>query len=157
MLHVDTGSYPDLVAFLIASFGTAIGLGKEYALGQRPRKDPVFDNNTVSHSQKRWSKWELDLIPNNLEVKSGGPSYQWVQNSIFAGWMSQLSASKVRAPVLLFQAGQDCFVKPEGQNIFCDHAENCTKIYFEGAKHEILMEEDTIRETALDKIIDFLN
>jgi len=158
MLQVDTGSYPEIVAFLIAYLGTAIGLGSEYALGQGPREDnPAFDNNTVTHSLARWSKWEIDLIPENSEVKSGGPSYQWVRNSIFAGWMSQLWASKVQVPVLLFQAGQDSFVKPAGQDVFCDNAKECTKIYFKGAKHEILMEEDEIRDVAIAEIKAFLN
>ncbi len=157
MLQVDTGSYPELLAFGIAALGTGLGLGKEYALGQGPREAPVFDNNTVTHSFERWSRWEMDLIPNNLEVKSGGPSYQWVANSIFAGWMSQLRAKKVETPVLLFQAGQDSFVVPEGQDVFCDKAADCTKIVFEGAKHEILMETDVIRDKAVAEIKKFLN
>jgi len=157
MLQVDTGSYPELIAFGIAALGNGLGLGKEYALGQGPRKDPVFDNNTVTHSFERWSRWELDLIPENLQVKSGGPSYQWVMNSIFAGWMSQLWASKVETPVLLFQAGQDVFVKPAGQDAFCDKAADCTKIFFEEAKHEILMETDVVRDEAVAEIKKFLN
>lgn len=155
MLQVNTGSYPEPVAFLMASLGTMIGLGREYAPGQGPRSDPVFDNNTVTHSHARWSKWELDLIPNNQQVKSGGPSFQWVLNSIVYGWIGRLQAPKIGVPMLLFQAGADCIVKPEGQDDFCDRSDSCTRIGFEGARHEILMETDTIREEALDEIVDF--
>jgi len=157
MLQVNTGAYPEPVAFLMASLGTMIGLGREYAPGQGPRSDPVFENNTVTHSRARWSKWELDLIPNNTQIKSGGPSFQWVWNSMVFGWMSRLLAPKVRVPVLLFQAGEDCVVLPEGQDDFCNRANNCTQIGFAGARHEILMETDSIRDAALAEIDDFYN
>jgi len=156
MLRINTGSYPEPVAFLIASLGTALGLGREYALGQGPRQDPVFETNTVTHSRARWSLWEETLIPAHPEIKSGGTSYCWVRNSLFATWTARLQAGEVAVPVLLFQAGEDTFVKPDGQDDFCSAAGDCREVYFDGARHEILMETDAIRDRALAEIIDFL-
>lgn len=155
MLLIDTGSYSEQVAFLIAELATAVGLGRQYALGQGPREEPIFDNNTVTGSYARWSMWEEQLIPEHPEVVSGGASYRWVRNSLVAGRMSRAMAGNVGVPLLLFQAGQDCIVMPAGHEDFCDSAQDCQLVRFDGARHEILMESDDIRNQAVADILAF--
>ncbi len=156
MLLIDTGSFPPAIAYAIASLATVLGSGPQYALGQGPRDgDPYFFEATTTHSYERWSKWEEDLIPNNTEIRSGGATYGWLKRSMEAGFFSRLEAARVTAPVLLLQADEDTFVRPEGQDIFCGRAADCTSVFVSGSRHEILMETDAIRNLALDTIRSF--
>ncbi len=156
MLQINTDPFPEAAALFIASLAVAAGSGKEYAIGQGPRPEPCFDNNTVTHSRPRWSVWEESLLPAYPEIACGGASYRWVQASLCASRAARLQAYAVRIPVLLFQAGEDVIVKPEGQDLFCAAAQDCTAVYFDGARHEILMEKDSIRDRALAEIMAFL-
>jgi lysophospholipase len=157
MLEINTGSFPPVIAYAVSAFATALGMGKEYALGQGPRDDdPYFFDFTTTHSYARWSKWEEDLIPNNPAIKSGGATYGWLQRSMEAGAFAQMQAARVSTPVLLLQDEEDSYVNPGGQDNFCNNADDCTKVYFFGSRHEILMETDMIRNLALDNIRSFL-
>ena len=43
MMKINTGSFPPAIAYAVAALGTALGKGKDYALGQGPRDDnPYF-------------------------------------------------------------------------------------------------------------------
>lgn len=155
MIQIDTGRYPSAVAYTIASAGTALGLGAEYAIGQGPRDDPWFVENTTTHCYARWSKWEEDLIPLHPEIRSGGATYNWVKVCLEAGWLALQQADTIDTPLLVFQAEEDSIVRLEGEEELCDKARDCKEIYFHGSRHEILMETDAIRDIALDYIRTF--
>ncbi|MCX8042635.1 MAG: alpha/beta fold hydrolase [Desulfobacterota bacterium] len=152
MLQINTGSYPQTIAYAIAFAATARGKGTEYALGQGPRDEPRFEKNITTHSYARWSKWEEDLIPAYPQIRSGGATYNWVKESMEAGWLARKQAAKIATPLLIFQAEEDLFVTANGQHEFCEAAQDCTKVFFHGARHEILMETDSIRNIALGMI-----
>jgi lysophospholipase len=156
MLQIDTGSYPPSVAYAIAALSTAMGNGSEYAIGQGPRGPQSFFSNTTSHSYARWSLWENELIGLHPEIRSGGATYHWVEQSMAAGLQSRLEAAKITAPLLLLQAEEDSFVKPQGQDDFCERAPDCSRVFFHDARHEILMETDPIRDIALNYIKSFI-
>jgi len=73
-----------------------------------------------------------------------------VKVSLEAGWLARQRADTISTPLLIFQAEEDSFVKPEGEDELCNRAQSCDKIYFHGSRHEILMEADPIRDIALD-------
>lgn len=152
MLQINTGSYPHFVAYTIAALATAYGKGDEYAIGQGPREEPRFEKNITTHSYARWSKWEEELIPAHPQIRSGGATYNWVKESMEAGWTARRQAEGIATPLLIFQAEEDLFVTAEGQDAFCEAAQDCTKMFFHGARHEILMETDPIRNIALAAI-----
>jgi lysophospholipase len=157
MLQINTGSYPPSVAYAIAALATTLGMETQYALGQGPRNaDPYFFDATTTHSYARWSKWEEDLIPNNPVLLSGGATYSWVKRSMETGAFARLEAARVATPVLLLQADEDTYVRQEGQDAFCDRAQDCSPVFFYGSRHEILMETDVIRNLALNNIKSFL-
>jgi len=157
MLEINTGIFPPAIAYAVAALGTALGKGKDYALGQGPRDDnPYFFEFTTTHSCARWSKWEEDLIPNNPEIISGGATYGWLKRSMEAGALARRQAARVATPVLMLQDEEDSYVKPEAEDSFCKNAGVCTKVYFFGSRHEILIETDAIRNLVLDNIRSFL-
>ena len=51
---------------------------------------------------------------------------------------------------------EDSYVKPAAEDSFCKNADDCTKVYFFGSRHEVLMETDAIRNLVLDNIRSFL-
>ena len=61
----------------------------------------------------------------------------------------------IKADVLLFQAGKDTFVKPNGHNKFVSLAKNCEFVRFEDAKHEIYIEKDEIFNPYIEKVLGF--
>ena len=58
--------------------------------------------------------------------------------------------------MLILQAENDDIVKKEGINVLCETAA-CKKVIFTGSKHEIFMEKDSIRDLALQQVLDFIN
>jgi lysophospholipase len=156
MVQIDTGSFPPAVAYGVAAVSTALGKGTDYAIGQGPREEEPFYANTTSHSIARWSKWEQELIPSNPEIRSGGATYNWIKSSMEAGALARRKAGAIETPLLLLQAEEDWFVRPEGLDMLCDRADDCSKVYIFGSRHEILMETDSIRDVALENIKSFL-
>ena len=49
---------------------------------------------------------------------------------------------KIEAPILLFQAGNDDYVNPGGQDKLNKYAKECEKIFVEESKHEFYREVD---------------
>lgn len=76
---------------------------------------------------------------------------------ILAAEATLAAASRVLAPVLLFQAEKDTFVANPPQEEFCRRVPRCELVHVPGAKHEVLMELDSMREPALRRILDFFS
>jgi len=157
MLQLHTQEYPEVVAYLLTVVNKALGNGTGYAPGQGPPEECTFIDNTVTHSYKRWANWELNLKADCPDVISGGITYNWIKECMEAVWMARADAPSLTTPVLLFQADEDTYVKPAGQDDLCEQAADCSKIFFHGARHEILMEVDAIRDIALDYIKSFFS
>jgi len=156
MLKIDTGSYPPALAYSLAALATTMGAGSHYAIGQGPRGTQHFFAGDTTHSYARWSLWENDLIGAHPEIRSGGATYRWIQQSLAAGLLSRIEAGRISTPLIVFQAEDESIVSPQGEDEFCDRAEDCSRVFFYGARHEILMEIDPIRDIALNYIKSFI-
>ena len=108
-----------------------------------------------THSYARYAT-ERDLFNEYPQIRLGDVTYNWVTQAMELGWAAQLGARGISVPVLLFQAEDDVEVKPRGQDNLCRRLQDCTKIFFYGAGHEILMEIDSIRDVAINYIKDFI-
>lgn len=133
-----------------------LGQGKSYAPGEKKFNQYAdFDTNNLTTSIHRFAN------NNNLEVEYPttvirGPSVRWVNQSLKACKQSLKNAYKVETPVLLLQAGSDTIVKNRAQDKFCSQVTNCRKVVYPAARHEILQEQDEIRNQALGKIKKFI-
>ena len=155
MLTINTEPYTQLEAYLIAAIGTGLGHGTDYIPGGGPYTPWTFVEDTVTHSYARYAM-ERDIFNEYLQLRLGDATYNWVKQGMELGWVAQFDARGIIIPVLLFQAGDDTLVKPEGQNYLIQQAQDGTKIFFYGARHEILMEIDSIRDVAINYIRDFI-
>ncbi len=155
MLTINTQPYTQLEAYLLAAVSTRHGHGTDYIPGGGPYAPWTFVEGTDTHSYARYVM-ERDLLNDYPQIRLGDVTYNWVKQAMELGWTAQFDARAIAVPVLLFQAEDDTVVKSTGQNYVCRHAQDSTKIFFYGARHEILMEIDSIRDVALNYIRNFI-
>lgn len=157
MLEMNTHPYSETIARIYSVWLVAIRKGNHYAPGKGPYvfEDDTFETNEVTHSRKRFDH-NQDLKREFPEIILGGPTSRWVKESLLATKKIHQLGKKMKAPVLLLQAGADSVVKPERQDSFCQKASDCTLVRFPASFHEILMEEDSIRDEAIQRIRTFL-
>ncbi len=155
MLTINTAPYTQLEAYALAAVKTRHGHGADYIPGGGPYAPETFVEDIDTHSYERY-KMERDLFNDYPQIRMGDVTYNWVKQAMEIGWTDQFHARAIAVPALLFQAEDDMEVKPRGQDILCQRSKNCTKIFFYGARHEILMEIDSIRDVAINYIKDFI-
>lgn len=155
MMRINTKPYPEKIARAIVAVSKAIGFGKKYAIGKKDYHcNGTFQSNKVTGSSERW--WMNNLICSQFpETVIGGPSNGWVNESLRETKMIRNNADKVKAKILMLQAGLDQIVINESQTDTCSKMQTCHLITFPNAQHEILMEQDTIRDSALQQIESF--
>lgn len=156
MMKLNTGIFPEKIVDLITKFFISMKMGKNYSIAQGKRKPRNFKNNNLTSSRKRWDLWEEKILPENPEILSGGATNRWISESIKACRKALNNSHKIKVPVLILKAENDPVVKSEEIDIFCEKTA-CEKLSFKDAKHEILMGKDSIRNIALQQILNFIN
>lgn len=151
MLRINTSPYPEAVATLAVRLLHSVGLGAAYAPGEHDR-DPEepFEMNRITTSRARWQAIQ-DIWNKHPEAVVGGPSSDWVLQTLLTTPRIREAASSLQSPTLILRSGQDRLVinepPPQGPNI--------STLTFPDARHEILMERDPIRDQALGEILRF--
>ncbi|RUO20941.1 lysophospholipase [Aliidiomarina iranensis] len=116
-----------------------------------------FAENLLTHSESRYS-WFSNMYHDMENIKVGGPTNYWVAEAILAARQVVLQAERLKIPALVLQGAEDKIVAPKPQQEFIERQKNsASKLKrIEGARHEILMENDAIREPAMKQILQFL-
>ena len=156
MMEIDTGKYPKLVSKVVSKLFCMIGLGNKYLFGHGPFNAKPDLKKSGTSSQKRYDSYFNKQLEHK-ELQTSGGSFNWLNQS-FKGikeLFKEENISNIKADILLFQAGKDTFVKPEGQNKFASLAKNCELIKIEDAKHEIYTEKDEIFNIYIKKVLEF--
>lgn len=159
MLRIATGNIPYAVACFVAAAGTKLGFGAAFAPGRGPwQSDPQIAANSVcSHDPLRAGLEQAWFIA-QPRLRLDGPTYGWVDSAIK---LSERLASpqllrRVDIPVLIGCPGDDAFVDPAAEERAAQILPNCKLIHFEGARHELFLESDHIRDAWLKAIDAFL-
>ena len=156
MHEINTGKTPKILASIISNGMKLCGKGIMYLPGQKPYTgEKIFPSRTTSCEERY--EYIYEKIKNNNEYHSGGSSALWYIESSKATrkLVKKENASKVKIPILLFQAEYDTHVIAKGQNKFASYAKSCKIIHVKGAKHEAYFEKDEISFDFLDKVILF--
>ncbi len=127
-----------------------------YFIGMKDYINVPFEENDVTHSESRY-KYFTAMYSAEPRIRVGGPTWQWLSESFRAMELLPKVAARIQVPVLVLQAGSDQVVAPEAQQQFVarlTHTDSKLQVVA-GAKHEILMETDSIRQPALTAIEDF--
>lgn len=157
MLEIQSGNVPPFFAKLLAHGLSITPFADKYIMGQGVYTGEYDFTNCNTSSEARYKRnWEIRQ--NNSILQMGGSSYQWLSECYHATITatSLFEASKVKVPVILFQAGKDTLVGDSGQNKFAKYAKNCTLVRYDNAKHEIYGESDEILFDYLNKVFTFL-
>jgi lysophospholipase len=154
MLDIPSYGMPDRMAWGLLKLWEWLGRGESYVFTHGPYDEA--EPNYVSSSEVRWSR-EQRRKKHYPELLIAGATMSWVRASYEATWQMRRDAEKLMIPLLMLQAGEDVIVETEGQDHVCRHAQNCRKVEFPTAGHEILQETDPIRDRALQHIFEFLN
>lgn len=157
MMELNTEPYTETVARYFFSLLVLAQRGTHYAPDRGPYvpDEDTFQNNEVTHSLARFEISKF-LFTDQPKLALGGPTNRWVNQSLKATKNIARLAPEIRTPILLFQSGLDLIVRPRRQEEFCQKHNNCRFKLFPQAHHEILMEEDYIRNEALRDITLFL-
>lgn len=156
MLKIKSKTVPLFIAMWIINFYIAIGK-KLKPVWTREVQDSyrAFEGNAITHCFHRfaWSRKMEDLHPH---IMTGAPTIQWLRESILAGRRIARDKSSFKRPMLLIQADEDSVVCNEAQNKFAHEVENCRIIRLKECRHEVLQEQNSVRNRALVQIIQFL-
>lgn len=117
-----------------------------------------FSGNRLTSSKKRFH-CNLDWFARNPELAIGSPTFNWLYESLAADRKIGRDCDDTtlgKIPILLMQGEKDIVVTASAQNHFCKNVSSCRLEVIKGARHELFMEEDSMRNQVVGLTIDFL-
>jgi lysophospholipase len=129
-----------------------------YFPGQGNYSEKAFIDNPLTSCSERYH-WLLQLYRFQPQSQLGGVTTHWVSAAIHAMRDIQRDAATWHTPVLMLQASADKVVSNAAQNKWYTQLTNTVyhqQIKLRGARHEIFMEQDSIRLQAFSAINSFL-
>lgn len=147
MFELDTKPFNEGLALYIAKHLVKYGRGMKYAPTQEPYDYYMpFSKNTTTNSPERF-ELSMDHMVKNPLLPVGGSSTQWVLTSLQFTREIRKVPNLFLVPTVIVQAGDDEWVKENGQKEVCDLSPNfCTLQPIPEAKHEIYLEKDKYRD-----------
>ena len=93
----------------------------------------------------------------NENYQKGGASFRWLKESFDATKeaIPHEPAPKKKLPILLFQADNDTYVRPNGQSILANSAKNCDVVFVKGSKHDLYRHSDKYLKNYLNNVFKF--
>ncbi|MFT7053579.1 MAG: lysophospholipase, partial [Psychromonas sp.] len=162
MMSINLGGIPNVVAKVLTSSGAAVcsWFSEQacYVFGGKEYKQKAFLGNDLTSSEVRFnaSQNTFSAFP---KTQLGDASMRWVAQSLSATEQAVDNADKINIPILLLQAGADKVVTAAGQNEFFEKLTQCKEKQFltiANANHEIYLEKDQSRSSALNAALKFL-
>lgn len=163
MMGVQTKPWPQAIAKTMIRLGHWLNRQlfsdkPRYFMGMKDYSDIAFADNELTHSEARY-QWFRAIYQQRPEVQLGGPTVQWLMQSLQA--MAELpeAANRIRIPLLILQASEDHIVSLSPQNTFVELSPHpATRLKrMSGSFHEILMETDSIRGPAMQEVTEFFS
>jgi len=128
-----------------------------YVIGGHGYEEKPFDDNDLTQSLARYQAF-VDIYRRWPQIQLGSPTNLWLLQSLAACELCVKEANKIAIPVLLLQAGSDTIVDNSASDDFCtsSNSDLISKLRFDDARHELLFEQECIRQPVLDAINHFL-
>lgn len=131
-----------------ARFFTSIGAGAMLAPGQAGKwRKESFRSNPVTHDRERHARSQA-LVLQDSRLALAGVTLGWLTAASEAmdGFVQAGALAHLRCPVVILSAGDDSLVDNESHEIIAKALPNARRVIMNGAKHEIMMEKNEIRE-----------
>lgn len=141
--------YPQALVQSYAELGALIGASTAYVHGgtDRPEQAEDFESNVLTSDRERWSrnKAVIDVAP---QLGLGAPTIGWLRAAYRSNRRisNPAFARSLGVPVLLFASGDDTIVSTRAIEEFGVRLKVGNSILIPGARHEILQENDTMRQ-----------
>lgn len=152
-------AYDEWDACRLASAVTLFSTEGYAGFADKPYVAGSFDGNELTGSEQRY-QWMQRLYQDHPQLQLGGATWGWLDQACSVLPQIQQQANKIKIPVLVMQAELDSIVSATAQQEFCTVlAENPNSgcvgglQVIKGAKHELLFEQDDIRQQVLKKVL----
>ncbi|MFC3031998.1 alpha/beta fold hydrolase [Pseudoalteromonas fenneropenaei] len=156
MFAIDTGSKPLWLVTLLAKLAVLCGASERYAVGQGPYAAKSFNDNELTHSRIRYRLFR-SLYAEEPQLQLGGITYGWLNAALNA--MSQLPQAAPLLPCYIASASGDTIVKSAAHRqlhqVWSQQYGQCKLLHIEGAKHELLFEQDCWRNLVMQAFYHF--
>jgi len=132
------------------TFGkTKLGRGGEWVWGMEKR-DPLgmaFEKQLVTSDPVRFGRVQA-FLRDNPDLRLAGATWSWLAAAFRSmDWLRAPGrAEGIATPALLIGAGKDRIVLTAATEKFAARMPHATYVRIEGAEHEILMEQDHLRQ-----------
>jgi lysophospholipase len=149
MLRALTRGYPPAFARLVCLAENVAGRQEDWVWGMADR-DPLkksFEDNLVTSDRARFARTQALLAAQN-DIRLAGPTWGWLEaayrsmNRVMADGYAQA----ITTPLLILGAGRDRIVDTRATRQFAARLPNGAYLEFAEAEHEIMMENDSIRD-----------
>jgi lysophospholipase len=159
MVDIGPGTVLHAVLATGITLVTWFGGAKSYALGQKgfDARTHKFAGNVLTSDPGRFHI-ETGWAASNPDLGLGGPTYGWIRAALKSIRIlnSRGYAERIRAPVLMVQAGKDQVVRNDAQNRLAARMPRGQVVRIDGAMHEILHERDEFRNAFWDYFDKFI-
>lgn len=151
--------YDEWDACRLASTVTLFSTEGYAGFADKPYAADPFEGNELTGSRERY-QWMQKLYQDNPQIQLGGATWGWLEQACAVLPQIQQQANKIRIPVLVMQAELDSIVSATAQQEFCAVLANNPHSgcvgglqVIKGAKHELLFEQDEIRQQVVQKVL----
>ena len=141
---------------LLINLFMIFGRGARYLLGKGGYTPINIEQNALSRSKKRM-QWMNDIYQENPQLALGGPTFRWIHLCWQAIYHLKNILPRIEVPILVLAAGKEKIVNNQNLDNFIKLLSQGEKVVIPDARHEILFEQDSVRDEALKQIFDFLN
>lgn len=156
MFEIDTPPLTETMAYW-AAWAALWWYGESYIPGGGDyAADYTFEENGVTNSVSRHNAGKY-LESTYPAIQMGSATYSWLYESIDKTIDIDDLGCNFHVPTLLLQAGQDARVMPDRQDDFCANASDCEVVEFSAGFHELLNDQDSVRDAALSEVKGFLS
>lgn len=123
-----------------------------------PDSEKQFLKNPFTTDRYRFSR-QMKLLRKKPDLDSGKITWGWLAATFrsIEFFQKQQTAKTIQTPILMISGGLDRIVSILAQKTFCKKMAGCTFKTMPDAKHEILMETDTIRNHFWHEFDEFIN
>lgn len=148
LLDLIFGAWPRSLAFLLANMAIAAGLGWAFLPGFKRTGSLFreFDGNPLSSDARRWQR-DMRTLADHSSLGLGGPTYAWLAATLLS--IKELNRRSVKetlsCPTLVVLAGLEGVVDNAAAHKFAAQTPGVSLVTLKDAKHEILLESDTVR------------
>ena len=158
MISPKTANFPAWLAELLCLAMCLSGNGKKRILNYEEFSENDSFEISADTSLERFDYYHQKRI-HYRHLRTSVPTYGWLLQSVRVtrNLLNRNNCATVQAPVLLFQAENDRFVRNEEQDKYIARIPHGELIKVPDCKHEIYMSPQNVLQPYLDEILSFFS